>query len=83
MEKKNKGKKTAGLNLAFHNTVLITSFAYSLSHTHTKKKKQANMSLGFHGIHDYFHSTMEVHSLVIIRRKWQCKPPSSDKHMNT
>lgn len=38
---------------------------------------------GFLGIGDYFHSTTEVHSLIIIRRKWQCKPPSSDKHMNT
>lgn len=80
MEKKLRKKlHSTRLNLAFHNRVLITSFAYFLSH----KKNQANVSLGFHGIHDYFHSTMEVHSLVIIRRKWQCKPPSSDKHMNT
>ena len=49
----------------------------------SQKKQTTNVNLAFHRIHDYFHSTMEVHSLTIIRRKWQRKPPSSDKHMNT
>lgn len=39
--------------------------------------------LGFYVIHDYFNSTMEVHSFIIIRRRSQRKTPSSDKHMNT
>lgn len=30
----------------------------------------------------YFHSATEEHSLTIIKRKWQRKLPSSDKHMN-
>lgn len=47
------------------------------------RKTTTNVYLGVHEIHDYFHSTMEVLSLTIIRRKWQRKPASSDKHMNT
>lgn len=33
-------------------------------------------------IYEYFHSSI-VNSLIIIGRKWQCKQPSSEKHMNT
>lgn len=33
-------------------------------------------------IYEYFHSSI-VNSLIIIWRKWQCKQPTSEKHMNT
>lgn len=78
------GRYENRLNLAFHSAVLITSSVYP-THPHQKKKKQKNKCVSAEFSWDpwlflfYYGSA----SLTIIRRKWQCKPPSSDKHMNT
>lgn len=49
----------------------------NLTNTHKCKK------VGFQKPHDYFHSSMKMHSLVITGRKWRCKKQSSEKHTNT
>lgn len=81
------GRYENRLNLAFHSAVLIASSVYP-THPHRhpqKKKKHKNKCVSAEFSWDpwlflfYYGSAL----LTIIRRKWQCKPPSSDKHMNT